>query len=75
MIPTQAIIPQEEDKSVIVAQNGLAHFVTVKTGIRRASDIEITEGLAAGDTIITTGILFIREGTRLSYSTVKADSI
>jgi membrane fusion protein (multidrug efflux system) len=73
MVPTQAVIPQEDSKSVIVARNGLAHFVNVKTGIRRASDIEITEGLNPGDTIITTGILFIKEGNRLAYSTVKAD--
>ncbi len=75
MIPTQAIIPQEEYKSVIMAKKGVAHFVSVKTGARRASDIEITEGLNPGDTIITTGILFLREGTRLAYSTIKADSI
>jgi membrane fusion protein, multidrug efflux system len=75
MVPTQAIIPQEENKSVIIAKEGVAHFVSVTTGTRRSSDIEITNGLNPGDTIITTGILFIREGTRLAYSTIKADSI
>jgi membrane fusion protein, multidrug efflux system len=60
MIPTQSIIPQERNKQVIVLKSGKATFVTVKTGIRRASDIEITEGISAGDTVITTGILFLR---------------
>ncbi len=73
MIPTQAIIPAEQNKSVIIAKNGKAHFVIVKTGTRKAADIEITEGLQPGDTVITTGILFLKEGTRLLYSTVKSD--
>lgn len=73
MVPTQAVIPQERDKSVIVARNGLAHFTPVKTGIRKASTIEVTEGLQIGDTIITSGILFLKEGSKLSYSSVKSD--
>lgn len=71
LIPTQAIIPQEKNKSVIVAKSGKAHFLNVKTGIRKVSDIEITEGLQAGDTIITSGLLFLKEGDKLLYSTVK----
>ena len=71
MIPTQAIIPQQEEKSVIVARQGKAHFVKVKTGIREASNIEITEGLQAGDTIITSGLLFLKENGKLTYSSIK----
>ncbi|MBN1340241.1 MAG: efflux RND transporter periplasmic adaptor subunit [Bacteroidales bacterium] len=71
MIPTEAIIPREQSKSVIVARNGKARFTPVKTGIRQASLIEVTEGINPGDTVITTGILFLREGAKLSYSTVK----
>lgn len=70
MIPSQAIIPQEGDKSVIVAKKGKAHFVTIKTGIRKASKVEVTEGLQPGDTIITSGILFLKEKSKLSYSTI-----
>lgn len=73
LIPTQAIIPSEQTKSVIVARAGKAHFVEVKTGVRRSSGIEITSGLEPGDTIITNGLLFLKEGSKLSYSTVKSD--
>jgi membrane fusion protein (multidrug efflux system) len=75
LIPTQAIIPSEQTKSVILARNGKAHFVEVKTGVRRASNIEITDGLQPGDTIITTGILFLKENSKLSYLTVKSDAL
>jgi len=72
VIPTQAVIPQEKDKQVIIAQNGKAHFVSVKTGIRNASGIEITQGIQPGDTIITNGILFLKEGSPLMYAQVSS---
>jgi membrane fusion protein (multidrug efflux system) len=70
MIPTETIIPSEQDKSVIVARKGKAHFVKITTGIRNASSIEILKGVQAGDTIITSGLLFLKEGSKLQYSTV-----
>lgn len=75
LVPTQTIIPQEKDKSLIVASRGKAKFVIVKTGVRNASMIEITSGIHAGDTIITTGLLFLKPGSKLNYSKVKRDSI
>lgn len=71
MIPTQAIIPQQEEKTVIVARQGKAHFVAVKTGIRQATNIEITEGIQVGDTIITSGLLFLKENDSLKYANIK----
>ena len=71
MIPTQAIIPQEENKMVIVARGGKAKFIKVKTGVRKSSSVEITKGIEVGDTIVTSGLLFLKEGAKLSYSTVK----
>jgi len=70
MIPTQALIPQEQNKSVIVARSGKAHFITVETGIRQSSNIEIYDGIQSGDTIITSGLLFLKEGSKLIYSSV-----
>lgn len=71
LIPTGTIIPEEQNKRIIVAQQGKAHFILVKTGIRKASDIEIIDGIQPGDTVITSGLLFLKEGSKLSYSTVK----
>ncbi len=75
VIPTQAIIPDDQNKSVIVVKDGKSHFVLVKTGIRQASNIEITEGIKVGDTIVTTGVLFLKEGSKIEYSTIKSDSL
>lgn len=71
MIPNQAIIPQARNKQVIIARNGKATFVAVKTGVRQSDLIEITEGLSAGDTVATTGILFLRPDMPLVFSKVE----
>jgi membrane fusion protein, multidrug efflux system len=71
MIPTYAIIPQEDNKILIVAHGGKAKFIKVKTGMRKASTVEITQGIQPGDTIVTSGLLFLKEGAKLSYSSVK----
>jgi membrane fusion protein (multidrug efflux system) len=70
MVPTQAIIPQERNKSIIVAKNGKAVFIKVKTGVRQASMIEILNGVEEGDTVATTGILFLKPGATLKFSKV-----
>lgn len=70
MIPTESIIPQERDKRVIVVKNGTAVFVKVKTGVRDASRVEILEGLNPGDTIATTGILFIKPKGKVKLSKI-----
>ncbi len=62
MVPTQAIIPSTRTKRVIILRDGKAIFQDIKTDFRDASRIEITEGVALGDTIITSGLLSIKEG-------------
>jgi membrane fusion protein (multidrug efflux system) len=62
MVPTQAIIPSTRTKRVIILRDGKAVFKDVKTDFRDASRIEVTEGVALGDTIITSGLLTIKEG-------------
>jgi membrane fusion protein, multidrug efflux system len=70
MVPTQAIIPRERDKQLIVARSGKAQFIKIKTRIRQESMIEVTEGIQAGDTVVTTGILFIKPGAGLKFAKV-----
>jgi len=70
MVPTQAIIPRERDKQLIVARSGRAQFIKVKTRIRQESMIEVTEGIQPGDTVVTTGILFIKPGAGLKFAKV-----
>lgn len=75
MVPTQAIIPQERSKQLIVARQGKAKFVTVKTGIRNVSSVEVLSGINSGDTVVITGVLFLKPDAVLNFSTVKRDSL
>jgi membrane fusion protein, multidrug efflux system len=67
MVPTQSIIPRERDKQLIVVRSGKAQFIKVKTRIRQESMIEVTEGIEPGDTVVTTGILFIKPGMGVKF--------
>jgi len=70
MVPTQAIIPTERDKKLIVVKGGKAVFVAVKTGVRESANIEVSEGIAPGDTVVTTGILFLKPGAVVRFSKI-----
>jgi membrane fusion protein (multidrug efflux system) len=65
MIPSQALIPSTRFKNVIVANEGKAAFKIVTTGYRDSARIEILSGLKEGDTVITSGLLSIKEGMAL----------
>ena len=60
LVPSQAIIPQARGKRVVVARDGIADFVDVTTGVRDSSMVQITSGLAKGDTVIVTGLLTVK---------------
>ena len=68
MIPSNAIIPQARNKQVAVYRGGEASMETVTTGIRDSSRIQIVSGLQKGDTIITTGLLFVKAGSKIKFS-------
>lgn len=60
LIPTQCIIPEARNKKVIVIKNGKAKFVTVETGVRSESYIQILSGIEAGDTLVATALMYVK---------------
>jgi membrane fusion protein, multidrug efflux system len=70
LIPTQAIIQEMEGPKVFVSRNGKAVPVSVTTGIRTEIELEILNGLQAGDTLIVTGLLQIRPGALLDFKKI-----
>lgn len=60
VVPTQAVIPQTRTNQVVLIKNGKALFKDVQTGLRTAGTIQILSGLQAGDTVATTGLLFLK---------------
>jgi membrane fusion protein (multidrug efflux system) len=62
LVPEQALVPIGSDQFVFKIVDGKAAMTKVKTGDRRGGVVEVLEGLAAGDTIVTAGQLKIRDG-------------
>ena len=71
MIPTEAVIPQERSKQIIISKQGKASFVTVTTGVRNTSSVQVLNGISPGDTVVTTGILFLKPNAVLKFSKIK----
>jgi len=65
VIPTQAVIPTARTKQVILFHGDSVQFVNVETGIRDSAYVQITNGLKAGDTVITSGLMAIRPNTKV----------
>ncbi len=61
-IPTESLIPEMDGDRVFVYRDGQAHSILVRTGLRTEANIQIVEGLQFGDTVLTTGVMQLRQG-------------
>ncbi|UOQ55321.1 efflux RND transporter periplasmic adaptor subunit [Hymenobacter cellulosivorans] len=61
-VPTESVIPEASGYSVYTVQAGKMVPKKVKIGIRSDKVIQITDGLAVGDSVIRTGILQVKPG-------------
>ena len=52
-------------------KDGEAKFVDVKTGIRDSANVQITDGLKVGDTVLITGLLALRPEGKVMLSKSK----
>jgi len=62
VIPSEAVIPQINGEKVYLFKNGKAISQMIESGIRTDRDIQVEKGLKPNDTVITTGLLQIKEG-------------
>jgi membrane fusion protein, multidrug efflux system len=69
-IPTEALIPEMDGEKVFIYKKGKAQSVKVTTGLRTESRLQITSGLKFGDTLITTGIMQLRQNLPVVLDTV-----
>jgi membrane fusion protein (multidrug efflux system) len=62
MVPEEAVVPLGDDFFVYTVADGKARRVLVKLGVRRDAQVELLEGAAAGDKVVTAGIRVQRDG-------------
>jgi membrane fusion protein (multidrug efflux system) len=70
MIPTEALVPILKGQKVFLIKDGKAQEQIVETGIRTAAQIEVLSGLAAGDTVVVTGVMNVRQGSVLDIQSI-----
>ena len=72
LIPAVAVVPGLNEKNVFVVKDGKAERRAVETGTRLESTVHILSGLAAGETVITSGLQQLRAGQSVSIIGEKA---
>ncbi len=70
LIPTEAIIPILDGKMVYTVKDGKAQKVNVEAGTRTATSILIQSGLNAGDTVLTTGAMAVKQGSSVKVKVI-----
>jgi membrane fusion protein (multidrug efflux system) len=60
MIPTIVVQPLGRQKLVYLYKGGKSVPTNITTGVRDSSNVQVLTGINIGDTVITTGLLFLR---------------
>lgn len=65
-VPSEAVIPEMGKNIVYKYENGVALPKEITMGIRTESRVQVLDGLMQGDTIITSGVMQLRMGMKVS---------
>ena len=71
IVPTNAIIPDATSKKIILVKEGKGEIVKVETGIRSSFGVEITSGVNVGDSVVVSGVLFVKPKSMVAVRSVK----
>ena len=71
VIPARAVFPVLKGEQVFVVKDGKASPIDIKTGFRDGMQVEVLQGIVAGDTIVTSGLLQIKEGMPVKVKLVQ----
>jgi RND family efflux transporter MFP subunit len=69
MIPQSCVLFREQGTEVFVVEEGeLAAVRRVQLGAIQGSDVQVLEGLAAGDSLVVTGGQYLKDGDRVAVA-------
>ncbi|MBK9982921.1 MAG: efflux RND transporter periplasmic adaptor subunit [Saprospiraceae bacterium] len=71
LVPNDAILPLGRKKQIYLYKAGKGMPTDITTGVRDSTNLEVVSGLKLGDTVITSGILFLRPGINVELSKIK----
>jgi len=67
-VPTTSVLPVMDGQKIFLYHNGKAVSKKIEIGVRTDSSLQVVRGLAAGDTVITSGILSLHDGSPVTTS-------
>lgn len=70
LIPTIVVQPLGRKKLVYLYKGGKSIPADITTGVRDSSQVQVLTGLNVGDTVITTGLLFLRPGADVKLKNI-----
>ncbi|HEU4861731.1 MAG TPA: efflux RND transporter periplasmic adaptor subunit [Chitinophagaceae bacterium] len=70
LIPTIVVQPLGRKKLVYLYKGGKSIPADITTGVRDSSKVQVLTGLNVGDTVITTGLLFLRPGADVKLKNI-----
>ncbi|MCL2649778.1 MAG: efflux RND transporter periplasmic adaptor subunit [Candidatus Azobacteroides sp.] len=60
-VPSEAMIAEMGRDIAFLYKNGSAHQIILKKGLRNEASVQIVDGIQAGDTLIVTGVMQLRD--------------
>ena len=68
LVPAEALIPIQNGKKLFIVKEGKAQESVVQMGARTKDDVLIISGISEGDTVLTTGIMSLRNGAPVNVT-------
>ena len=65
LVPTQAVIPDIKSQKVFIAQGGKALPRPVEIASRNDTSVHVSSGLKPGDSVIVSGVMFVRPNAKI----------
>ncbi len=70
-VPAEALTLDKDGAFLFIVNEGKAKMVRVETGLRTPIAVDILSGLNAGDTVITSGLISIRQGSSVRIREIR----
>jgi membrane fusion protein, multidrug efflux system len=68
VVPEESLVPEQGDVFVYVVQDGKASKRKIQTGQRAVGTVQVTDGLQAGEIVVTEGTQKLRDGASVSVT-------
>lgn len=68
LIPREALTESVKNAAVYVVENGIAHLRTIQTGGDMGGNIQVLDGLHAGEQVVVSGQINLKDGIAVSES-------